>query len=83
MENQIVMELINYLKTVPDDREISTRESVVALLGDDNYDDTYLFDLDQEVRKAAQQYGLQLDSSHYEGMAVGLPFNTGYYVIKK
>lgn len=42
MENQIVTELINYLKTVPDDRKISTRETVVALLGDDNYDDTYV-----------------------------------------
>lgn len=83
MENQIVMELIKYLKTVPSDREISTHEAVISLLGDDNYDDKYLFDLDRQVRKVAGKYGLKLDSSHYDGLAVGLPFNTGYYVIKK
>ena len=76
--------MIEFIKGVEDGAEYSTTE-ILKELGI-NYDeaDTYdLFELDYQLKKEVRKNKIKLDSSAFEGMVVGLPYNIPFVINKK
>ena len=65
--------------------EISTARLMNEVFGDYNDRSVYyeLFDVDNDVRKAAEEAGLILDMSKHENKVEGLPFNLDYKILRK
>lgn len=81
---EILGKMIEFIKGVEDGAEYSTTE-ILKELGI-NYEeaDTYdLFELDYQLKKEARKHKIILDSSKYNDMVVGTPFNIPYVVRKK
>ena len=92
MKNEIVERLLAHVAALPNGTEFSTFEAVIAVYGKDCYDngsffiegkvidDIDLMQIDYAVRENAKKYGVRLDSSEYEGMALGLPFHIRFVI---
>ena len=90
---EISLEILDYLATVEEGTELTTWEAadavygkifnngVYAIMGEE-IDQVELMEIDYAIRKNAREKGLKLDSSKYDGMVIGLPYNIGY-VIKR
>lgn len=93
--DDIIAAAVSHLRSLPDGTEISTSEALAAacgfnfdpegecLVGDVQIDFKGMFELDQDIRKAARKAGLALDDSAYADMVLGLPFNIPYIVKKR
>jgi hypothetical protein len=81
---EILEKMIEFIKGVEDGAEYSTTEIFKELginyEGADTYD---LFELDYQLKKEARKHKIILDSSKYNDMVVGTPFNIPYVVRKK
>ena len=81
---EILEKMIEFIKGVDDGAEYSTTEILKELginyEGADTYD---LFELDYQLKKEARKHKIKLDSSAFEGMAVGLPYNIPFVINKK
>ena len=78
---ELAKELVEVLKKMPDGTETSSGR----LLFENGYEPDKmdlgdLFVFDRELRRAAKANKLILDSSMYDGMDVGLPFNIEFVV---
>lgn len=81
---EFLEKMIEFIKGVEDGAEYSTTE-ILKELGI-NYDeaDTYdLFELDYQLKKEVRKNKIKLDSSAFEGMVVGLPYNIPFVINKK
>ena len=81
---EFLEKMIEFIKGVEDGAEYSTTE-ILNELGI-NYEeaDTYdLFELDYQLKKEAPKHKIILDSSKYNDMVVGTPFNIPYVVRKE
>lgn len=81
---EILGKMIEFIKGVEDGAEYSTTE-ILNELGI-NYEETdtyYLFELDYQLKKEARKHKIILDSSKYNDMVVGTPFNIPYVVRKR
>ena len=93
--DDIIAAAVSHLRSLPDGTEISTSEALAAacgfnfdpegeyLVGDVQIDFKGMFELDQDIRKAARKAGLALDDSAYAYMVLVLPFNIPYIVKKR
>ena len=75
--DDIIAAAVSHLRSLPDGTEISTSEALAAacgfnidpegeyLVGDVQIDFKGMFELDQNIRKAARKAGLALDDSAY------------------
>ena len=90
---EIALEILDYLATVEEGTELTTWEAADAVYGrifnNGNYaikgeemDELELMDIDYAIRKNARKKGLKLDSSKYDGMVIGLPYNIGYVITR-
>ena len=91
---KISEELLNYIETLPNGKEISTGEAFSKVFGVDCFlncrcslgelliENINFFEIDDAVKLKATQRNLILDSSKYAYQPMGLPFNIPY-VIKK
>ena len=88
---ELVSSIINYLLELPDGTEISTYEALEATVGctvteegycidGTIYDTDDLFDIDEQLRIAAEDKGIVLGEPEDDGMATGLPFHYPYIV---
>ena len=81
---EILEKMIEFIKGVEDGAEYSTTEILKELginyEGADTYD---LFELDYQLKKEARKHKIILDSSKYNDMVVGTPFNIPYVVRKR
>lgn len=78
----MISKIFEYLTSLPGGTEVTTYEVAERVLGREYCEMHFLFDLDYEIRKRAKKYKLILDSSKYDGLITGLPYNIGY-IIKK
>ena len=80
----ILEKMVEFIKGVDDGAEYSTTEILKELginyEGADTYD---LFELDYQLKKEVRKNKIKLDSSKYNDMVVGTPFNIPYVVRKK
>ena len=80
----ILEKMVEFIKGVDDGAEYSTTEILKELginyEGADTYD---LFELDYQLKKEVRKHKIKLDSSKYNDMVVGTPFNIPYVVRKK
>lgn len=80
----VLEKMIEFIKGVEDGAEYSTTE-ILKELGI-NYEeaDTYdLFELDYQLKKKVRKHKIKLDSSAFDGMGVGLPYNIPFVIHKK
>ena len=92
---EIIAQVVGYLRTLPDGTEIATSDALKAscgfdfdpngeyLVGNTPVDFVGMFDLDRDIRKAARKAGMKIDDSLYADQVVGLPFNVPYIVKKR
>jgi hypothetical protein len=92
---EIVERLLSYIESLPNGKETTTFKSIIYVYGKDCYskgaftideaiiDTIELMDIDHLVRTNSKKHGIILDSSKYEGMAIGLPFHIGFVVKRK
>ena len=81
---EILEKMIEFIKGVEDGAEYSTIEILNELGINYEETDTYdLFELDYQLKKEARKNKIKLDSSTFEGMAVGLPYNIPFVIRKK
>lgn len=84
---EIIKKMVEFLENANDGDEYSTSEILNEILHsvDNNPDifDDDLFDMDIELRKEARKHKIKLDSSKYNDMDVGLPYNIPYVIHKK
>ena len=90
--NVIAQSLLEKIKTLPDGTEISTSELMdsvytyssyadgVYSYGDFSCDTKDYFKIHSLLRQKAKENGIELDSSRYAGMALGLPFHIGFVI---
>ena len=93
--DEIISTAVAYLRTLPDETEISTSEALKAscgfdydpegeyLVGNTPVDFEGMFALDRDIRKAARKAGMKIDDSLYMDQVVGLLFNVPYRVSKR
>ena len=93
--NVIAQSLLEKIKTLPDGTEISTSELMdsvytyssyadgVYSYGDFSCDTKDYFKIHSLLRQKAKENGIELDSSRYAGMALGLPFHIGFVIRRK
>lgn len=81
---EILGKMIEFIKGVEDGAEYSTTEILKELGINYEETDTYdLFELDYQLKKEVRKHKIKLDSSAFEGMAVGLPYNIPFVINKK
>lgn len=84
---EIIKKMVEFLENANDGAEYSTSKILYEVLhSNDNNHDSFegdLFDLDIELRKEARKHKIKLDSSRYNNMDVGLPYNIPYVIHKK
>lgn len=80
---EIVTKVVAYLGTLPLGTEISTWQATKERYGINGLEDCDLFEIDKQVRVAAKNVGMKLDSSKYNDCVVGLPFNIPFVIRKK
>ena len=81
---EILGKTIEFIKGVEDGAEYSTTEILNELGINYEETDTYdLFELDYQLKKEVRKHKIILDSSTFEGMAVGLPYNIPFVIRKK
>lgn len=68
------------LEERPDGSSATTAQLAAELLGREDDEDRYLFDLDRALGLLAENHGLLLDKSHHDGLVEGLPYNLDFYV---
>ena len=77
----IVSELVEELRELPDQTELSTRQLMDrAGYMDEELSNEDLMDIDYALRQAARKAHIILDSSKHDGIPEGLPFNLDYIV---
>ena len=93
--NVIAQSLLEKIKTLPDGTEISTSQLVDSIYAYQTYTDGIYkyegmslntedyFELDRLLYELAKQEDIQLDSSKYAGIPLGLPFNIGFVIRHK
>lgn len=93
--DEIITQVVAYLKMLPDGTEIATSDALKAscgfdfdpsgeyLVGNTPVDFEGMFSLDRDIRKAARKAGIKIDDSVYADQVVGLPFNVPYIVKKR
>ena len=90
---EIAIEILAYLATVEEGTELTTWEAADAVYGrilnngtyaikGEEMDELDLMQIDYAIRKNARKKGLKLDSSKYDGMVIGLPYNIGYVITR-
>lgn len=90
---EIALEILDYLATVDEGSELTTWEAADAVYGrifnngtyaikGEEMDELELMQIDYAIRKNARKKGLKLDSSKYDGMVIGLPYNIGYVITR-
>lgn len=72
---ELVNEIFEEIKRLPDGTEISTAQILDKLYPDIELSTEDLFKIEKEVRKKSELEGIILDKSKYDGAFVGLPFN--------
>ena len=88
---EISLEILDYLATVEEGTELTTWEAADAVYGKifnngvyvikgEEIDEVELMEIDYAIRRNARKKGLKLDSSKYDGMVIGLPYNIGYAI---
>ena len=92
---EIADKILAYLSALPDGTESCTSDAFLQIDSKNSFteagfaingeviDNCDLFEIDYAVRKNANKYGIILDSSNYDGMVIGLPYNIGYIVKRR
>ena len=92
---EVAENILRYLATLPEGTETYTFQAFIDVYGEESildwdvvingeqYDRFVLFSIDREIRDRAKKHGLKLDSSMYDDMVTGLPYNIGYFIKKR
>lgn len=84
---EIVKKMIEFLENAPEGVEYTTLELLnelkVSVEGSHNSIYGSLMALHKELRREARKHKIKFDSSKYENMVVGVPYNIPYVVRKK
>lgn len=83
-KDEILKEMVKKLKTMSDGEKTSTSELYKLLYPEYFfYHDETLWNIHQDLVKAAKKAGLILDMSHHVGLTEGMPYNLDYKVKKR
>lgn len=92
---EVAEKILQYYETLPVGTETYTFQAFSEVYGEESildwnvvingeqYDRFVLFSIDREIRDRAKKHGLILDSSMYDDMVTGLPYNIGYLIKKR
>lgn len=83
--NKLVQRTIEYILSLPDESNLTMRQSVLVACpeAEEDINDTALFDLLDEISESVRKTGAVLDFSAHDGLVEGLPFNLDFIVRKK
>ncbi len=84
---EIVKKMIEFLENVPEGVEYTTLELLneleVSVEGSHNSIYGSLMALHAELGREARKHKIKLDSSKYENMVIGVPYNIPFVIHKK